>query len=151
MSFQFTLQKVKELKEREKNNGRTEYNEAVQSFEAIATQLYNMLKRKEEIEQLARERMIQGTSIQQLQQKERELNRLHEEIIFLQRKTEHARAKMNKKQQQLMDLSIEYKKYEKLKELKKEAYDEENRRSERIQMDELSNRLFTTKRNWVNE
>ncbi|NEU29372.1 flagellar biosynthesis chaperone FliJ [bacterium LRH843] len=142
MSFQFTLQKVMELREREKNNVQSEYQEAVTNFETTATQLFEMLKKKETLEKKAREQIMNGTSIFALQQNESTLLRLGQEIQVQQRFTQLAREKMNRKQEDLLEISIEYKKYEKMKQLKKEQFEEEAKRLELIQMDEISIRLF---------
>lgn len=142
MSFQFTLQKVMELREREKNNVQSEYQEAMTSFETIATELYEMLKRKEELEDNAREQIEKGTSIYALQQNQSKLLRLQQEVLVQQRSTQLAREKMNRKQQDLMNRSIEFKKYEKMKQIRQEQFEQEEKRLELLQMDELSIRLY---------
>ncbi len=145
MSFQFALHKVMELKEREKNNSQTEYEAALRNFEVTATELYHMLKNKEELEEQARQQIERGTSIFELQQSESNLLRLQQEIYAQQQTTQRAREKMNIKQQQLMDTTIEFKKYEKMKELKKEQFEQEVKRLEAIEMDELSMQIYANR------
>ncbi|MCM3759449.1 flagellar biosynthesis chaperone FliJ [Alkalihalobacillus oceani] len=142
MSFQFALQKVMELKEREKHNIQAEYEQAVASFESVATELYEMLKRKEELEESARSQIANGTSIYALQQHQSKLLRLQQEIQKQQRQTHLAREKMNRKKQDLLSRSIEFKKYEKMRQVKQNQYEEEAKRLELQQMDELSIRLY---------
>ncbi len=134
-----------ELREREKNNVQSEYQEAMTKFEKVATELYEMLKRKEELEENAREQVTKGTSIYALQQNQSKLLRLQQEILVQQRSTQLAREKMNRKQQDLMNISIEYKKYEKMKQLKHEQFELEEKRLELLQMDELSLRLYANR------
>lgn len=142
MSFQFTLQKIMDLKEREKNNSQNEYEEALRYFEKTATELYHLLKNKEELEEKAREKMKRGTSIYELQQTETSLLRLQQQIYMQQRSTDRAREKMNIKQRKLIDSTIEFKKYEKMKQLKKEQHREEMKRQEAMEMDEISMQLY---------
>jgi flagellar FliJ protein len=145
MSFQFTLQKVMQYREREKNTVQAEYQEAVDRFEVIATQLYELLKRKEDLEERAREQVSTGTSIFDLQQNQLKLLRLQQEIQVKQRATQVARENMNVKQQDYILKSIELKKYEKVKEIKLEQYKTEEKRLELLQMDEQSIRLFANR------
>lgn len=134
-----------ELKEREKNNIQSQYQEAIAKFEIVATELYEMLKRKEELENNAREQFTKGTSIYQLQQNQSTLLRLQQEILVQQRSTQLARERMNRKEQDLINMSIEYKKYEKMKQIKLEQFEEEEKRIELLQMDDLSIRLFANR------
>jgi flagellar FliJ protein len=142
MSFEFTLQKVLQVSEREKNQIQSEYQEAMNQFEKVATQLYELLKSKEELEQSARDQISLGTSVFSLQQSQNKMLRLQQEIQQKQRATQQARDQMNGKQQDLVDKTIELKKYEKMKQLKQEQFIQEQKRLELIQMDELSIQLF---------
>ena len=145
MSFQFTLEKVMQFREQEKNTTQTLYQEAVDQFEQVATQLYELLKRKEELEKHAREQVSIGTSIYDLQQNQMKVLQLQQEIQVKQRATQVAREKMNKKQEDFITKSIELKKYEKMKQMKQEQYKEEVKRVELVQMDEMSIRLFANR------
>ncbi|PIB53998.1 flagellar export protein FliJ, partial [Pseudomonas sp. 2822-17] len=49
MSFQFSLQKVLEMKEHEKMEAQVDYQSAVGKFEVVATELYHTLKKKEDL------------------------------------------------------------------------------------------------------
>lgn len=142
MSFQFALQKVMDLKEREKNNSQQEYEEAVRQFEKTATELYHLLKNKEEVEEAARKKLARGTSIYELQQNESHLLRLQQQIYVQQRSTDRAREQMKRKQQKLVQSLIEYKKYEKIKALQKAEHEEEEKRREAREMDEISLRIY---------
>ncbi|KHF39778.1 flagellar export protein FliJ [Halalkalibacter okhensis] len=142
MSFQFTLQKVMQVREREKNKVQAEYQEAIGHFEKVATQLYELLKSKEDLEELSRNQIATGTSIYKLQQNQTKIMRLQQEILEKQRATQLAREKMTVKEQHLVTKTIEVKKYEKIKQLKQEQYKEEEKRKDLMQMDELSVQLF---------
>ncbi|MDT8859025.1 flagellar export protein FliJ [Alkalihalobacillus sp. MEB130] len=142
MSFQFTLQKVMQVREREKIKVQAEYQDAIDHFEIVATQLYELLKTKESLEEQARNQITSGTSIYELQQHQNELFRLQQAIQHKQYATQVAREKMAAKEQDLVLKTIEVKKYEKMKQLKHEQYQQELKRRELIQMDELSVQLF---------
>jgi flagellar FliJ protein len=131
-----------QVSEREKNQIQSEYQEAMNQFEKVATQLYELLKSKEELEQSARDQISLGTSVFSLQQNQNKMLRLQQEIQQKQRATQQAREQMNGKQQDLVDKTIELKKYEKMKQLKQEQLIQEQKRLELIQMDELSIQLF---------
>ncbi|WP_227935811.1 flagellar export protein FliJ [Alkalihalobacillus deserti] len=145
MSFQFTLEKVLQFRGREKHTTQAQYQEAVDQFELVATQLYELLKRKEELEKHAREQVSTGTSIYDLQQNQMKVLRLQHEIQLKQRATQVAREKMTKTQEDFILKSIELKKYEKMKEIKHDQYKEEEKRVELLQMDEMSIRLFANR------
>ncbi|ARK30998.1 flagellar export protein FliJ [Halalkalibacter krulwichiae] len=145
MAFQFTLQKIMQVREQEKNTVQVEYQEAVNQFEHIATELYELLKWKEQLEDYARKQVSSGTSIYHLQQNQMKILQLQQEIEHKQRATQVAREKMNQKQQVYITKSTELKKYEKMKQIKEEQFNEEEKRVELINMDELSLRLFANR------
>lgn len=145
MSFQFTLQKVLELKERQKIERETEYKLAIDQFEEVATELYHLLKKKEDLEEKARLELQQGTSIKALRFQETTISRLDKEILALQQKTQRARAIMQTKQRKLVDASIELKKYEKMKQRKHEQFIEESKRLELVEMNELSIQAYVNR------
>ncbi|MCL7746468.1 flagellar export protein FliJ [Halalkalibacter alkaliphilus] len=142
MSFQFTLQKVMQVREREKNKVQAEYQEAIGHFEKVATQLYELLKSKEGLEERVSNQISTGTSIYELQQNQNEIMRLQQEIMDKQHDTQLAREKMVVKEKDLVTKTIEMKKYEKMKQLKQEQYKQEEKRKDIMQMDELSVQLF---------
>ncbi|WP_096199362.1 flagellar export protein FliJ [Bacillus sp. FJAT-45350] len=145
MSFQYTLQKVLEIKERKKNEVEADYTEASSLFEKTATELYNLLKKKEDFEEGYKQQISQGISVNQLQQYETVLSRYQGEIERQQKSTQIARDKMHRKQDALVTMSIELKKYEKMKELKHQEYLEEVKREESKLMDEISVQQFANR------
>ncbi len=131
-----------ELKEREKVDAEAEYSFSVRHFEKVATDLYDLLKKKEEIESSARNQMSTGVSIFMLQQTENQLLRIQQGIVEYQRSTQIARSKMTEKQEQLITASVELKKYEKMKEQKFMEFQIEQKSIDSRQMDEISVQLF---------
>ncbi|PYZ93145.1 flagellar export protein FliJ [Salipaludibacillus keqinensis] len=142
MSFQFTLEKVLEVKDFEKTDAELAYTESVKHFEGVATKLYELLKRKEELI-LANERKLEkGLTISMIQLNEETISYLQKEIDHLQVNTQEARKRMNEKERYLTFKSIDLKKYEKMKEIKKTQYIENEKRTEQRFLDEISVQQF---------
>lgn len=138
MAFQYTLQKILDMKEKEKQQQEIEYTKALHVFEEKATELYNLLKQKEEVEESCRLQLQKGISIYEIRLQQRALSLLHNEIERVQHTTNIARDHMYRKQHELMVSSVEAKKYEKLKDIKKEEYLMEQKRLDTKLMDEIS-------------
>ncbi|MCT8139822.1 flagellar biosynthesis chaperone FliJ [Anaerobacillus sp. CMMVII] len=142
MSFQFTLQKVLEVRENEKLKSEKEFTQATRQFEEVATKLYELLKKKENYQSKYSQRIENGIAIFELQQFHTILLQYQKQIDHLQYYTQKARENMNRKQEQLVEKTIELKKYEKMKQIKHELYIEESKRKENILMDEISVQQF---------
>jgi flagellar FliJ protein len=142
LTFEYTLQKVLDLKKRQKEELQQQYSEAMNTFETVATKLYHLLKQREKLEEQAREKIAVGTSIHELQQREMLIVQLHQEIQQQQRATSLARERMDKKHRDLQVISIELKKYEKMKQQKQERFLLEEKKREQQIMDELSVQAF---------
>lgn len=138
MSFQFTLQKVLDVKEHEKNKAQTAYKRALENFEETATKLYHLLKSKEDLLEAYEKNIQDGVSIAKIQHTQETLTYLQKKIDQMQIETQRARAVMNEKQRILRNSYIDMKKYEKLKERKLESYKIEQRDLENKFLDEVS-------------
>ncbi|GAF63712.1 flagellar export protein FliJ [Alkalihalobacillus trypoxylicola] len=143
MTFQFSLQKVMELREREKKEGQTIYSKAVDDFENTATVLYQLLKSKESLEDAARNQIEKGIKIRDIQVQESQFLRLQDQINKQQIRTQMARKNMQRKQEELMERTIEFKKYQKMKDLKEQAYKENQAYLETNMMDEMSVLMYS--------
>ncbi|WP_280768981.1 flagellar export protein FliJ [Salipaludibacillus daqingensis] len=142
MSFQFTLEKVLEVKDFEKSDAELAYTEAVKNFEDVATKLYNLLKRKEELIAANEKKLEKGLTISVIQLNEKTIAYLQKEIDRLQSNTQDARKKMNEKERYLTYKSIDLRKYEKMKEIKQQQYTENEKRTEQKFLDEVSVQQF---------
>lgn len=142
MSFQYSLQKVMEYKDREKNDAQKYYSEAVEQFESVATRLYEALKQKEELIESQALKLQQGLPIAEIQQNEEILAHLQNEINSLQWQTQRARKVMSDREKMSITKSIDHKKYEKMKELQYEQYVEDEKREELKFLDEISVQQF---------
>jgi flagellar FliJ protein len=145
MSFQYNLQKVLDVKEKEKQSKELAYADAQKRFEESATNLYQALKRKEDIEASYTEKMSTGIAVHQIQQQQNALSHLKSEIDRQTNKTNIARDGMHNKQNDLLNSAMELKKYEKMKEIKRKEYIEEEKRIETKEMDEISLQIYANR------
>lgn len=145
MSFRYTLQKVLDYKEMQKEEKEAAYSQAVKTFEEVATALYHLLKRKEDTVKYYEEKLTEGVTVLELQMQQNQLLKLQKEIEKQQRLTNLARENMNRAQDDLLEMSIEYKKYVKMKEKQLEQYLEQMKREEMKQMDEISVQMYANR------
>ncbi|WP_078554676.1 flagellar export protein FliJ [Bacillus alkalicellulosilyticus] len=145
MSFRYTLQKVLEIKEKDKQEKQQMYITATQTFEETATQLYNLLKRKEEIESDYRTKLEKGIVVFELQRHQSVMSGLQRNIEEQQFKTNVAREQMVQTQDVLTKSSIDVKTFEIMKERKYEQYLFEEKAKENQFMDEISVQLYVNR------
>lgn len=138
MSFHFSMEKVLTVKQKEKESIEQELGEAVQAFESVAEEIYSLLKRKEDIENLSNHQFQQRIVVNDLQNTQRFLLSMTNKIKELQPVLQRARERMQIIQQNLLQQTIEVKKYEKLKEKQLTAYKVEITSYENKQNDEFS-------------
>ncbi|WP_078576311.1 flagellar export protein FliJ [Salipaludibacillus agaradhaerens] len=142
MSFKFALQKVLEVKDFEKTDAERAYTESVEEFEGVATQLYELLKKKEEIVEETEKKLLRGLAISSIQLNEQNVSFLQTEINKLQLSTQKARQNMNEKEKYLLFKTVDLKKYEKMKKIKQAQYLENEKREELKFLDEVSIQQF---------
>ncbi|MBY6036092.1 flagellar export protein FliJ [Fictibacillus nanhaiensis] len=138
MSFQFSMEKVLSVKQKEKESIELELGEAVQAFESIAEEIYSLLKRKEDVENHSNQQFQQKIVVNDLQNTQRFLLSMTNKIKELQPLLQRARERMQIIQQKLLQQTIEVKKFEKLKEKQLHVYKMEVTSYENKQNDEFS-------------
>lgn len=143
--YQYRFAKILDIKAQEKTQSEMAYKEAVKSFEEVATKLYEMLKKKEDLIEFQNERLTVGASIDEITHYANFISSLEKTIEDLQKKVVQARVKMNWHEEKLLETNIELKKYEKMKEKDFEAYRAEQERLESIRLDELSSMAYYKK------
>ncbi|ATP39353.1 flagellar export protein FliJ [Solibacillus sp. R5-41] len=136
--YTYRFEKILVVKEQEKNESEMAFKESVQVFEEIATKLYDLLKKKEDLTTYQRERLVVGASIDEINHYSRFIDSMEKTIADVQQKVVQARAKMNWHEQKLLEKNLEVRKYEKMRENDYEHYKEDQQRIEAIQLDELS-------------
>lgn len=138
MKYEYRLEKVLTIKEKEKQTVANEYEKAREAFQQCAMQLYEQLKKKEQLEEERQTLLNQGIIIRDLQQNQFFLHKLEDKIAETEEKVNEARAHMQVKQQMLVYKNIELKKYEKMKEKEKLAHLKQQKQEEARIMDEIS-------------
>jgi flagellar protein FliJ len=143
--YTYRFSKILDIREQEKTQTEMAYKEAVKSFEEVATKLYEMLKRKEDLIGFQNERLTVGASIDEVTHFANFINSLEKTIEDLQKKVTQARVKMNWHEEKLLEKNIEVRKYEKMREKDFEAFQVEQERIENIRLDELSTMAYYKK------
>lgn len=145
--YQYRFAKILDVKEQEKTQSEIAYKESVRAFENVATKLYEMLKKKEDLIAYQNERLKVGASIDEITHYANFISSLEKTIEDLQKKVAQARIKMNWHEEKLLESTIEVRKYEKMKARDFEAYKEEQNRLENNRLDELSSLSYYKKEN----
>lgn len=140
--YNYRFGKILVVREQEKNESEMAYKESVRVFEDIATKLYDLLKKKEDLINFQQERLQYGSSIDEINHYARFIDSLEKTIADVQQKVGQARAKMNWHEQKLLEKNLEVRKFEKMREKDFEAFKEEQQRIETIQLDELSSLAY---------
>ncbi|MGG3738334.1 flagellar export protein FliJ [Aeribacillus pallidus] len=138
MSFQFRLEKVMAMKEKEQEKAQRDYQEAIEQFDKVATKLYELLKRKEDLETLQQKQLLSGMSVQQMKHHQQFIANLERSIDYFQGAVRNARTRMYWQEEQLKEKQIEVKKYEKVKEQEFKKFIEIEKQQDMREMDEIS-------------
>ncbi|MBO8155237.1 MAG: flagellar export protein FliJ [Bacillaceae bacterium] len=141
------FEKILNMRDREKQEAERDFQQAVDHFESAATQLYHLLKEKEDIESQLNDQMQMAISASRITSYNLYLNQLQKKINEVQISVQQARHTMEMKQVKLTEAYIETKKFEKILEHKKTEFKEELMRQEKILMDDISVQQFIQKRN----
>ncbi|NNU89414.1 flagellar export protein FliJ [Anoxybacillus sp. CHMUD] len=134
----FQLTKILNLKEYEKQKALHEYEEARRRFEEVAEKLYHFLKQKEDYEEQHKQQLQSGLAVQHIRSFQQFMNNLQRVIDHYQHLVMQARQHMELKQLKLVELNVEVKKYEKIKEKHDEMIAQQMRIAEQKQMDDIS-------------
>lgn len=140
--YQYRFEKVLTYREQEKTETEIEYKKAVDSFQTVATELYDLLKKKEDVTAEQQEKMKKGFYVNDMHQYGRYMESLEKRIDSLQQAVIKARSKMNWFEEKLLEKTIEVKKFEKMKEKDQEHYRTEMEHAEASLMDELTTSKF---------
>lgn len=142
MKYQYKFGRVLALKEREKDEALSLYQESVKKFEEVAEKLYELLKRKEDLEEYQSAGLVQGLPIIEIRYHQQFIGNLEKSIQHYQKMVINARNRMNLHQEKLMEKNIEVKKYEKIREKDFVHFIEELKANENKQMDDISIQHF---------
>lgn len=144
-AYHYRFENVLVLRDQEKNEMELAFKNSVKHFEDVATKLYDMLKKKEDVLAIQQERMTIGFSVNDIHHFSRFISGLEKSIADMQQKVVQARSKMNWHEEKLVEKTLEVRKYEKMKEKDLSAFKTEQDRIEMNQLDELSSLKYRSK------
>ncbi|UII57868.1 flagellar biosynthesis chaperone FliJ [Cytobacillus spongiae] len=142
MQYQFKFDKLLSIKEREKDDAFSVYNDSVKKFEEVAEKLYELLKKKEDLELHQSSKLVNGLPVQEIKHFQHFISNLEKSISHYQKMVINARNRMTFYQEKLMEKNIEVKKYEKIKEKDFQNFITELKMVEGKQMDDISIQHF---------
>ncbi|MBT2681354.1 flagellar biosynthesis chaperone FliJ [Bacillus sp. ISL-35] len=138
MRYQYKFDKILSLKSREMDEAQVVYQESVKKFEDAAERLYELLKKKEDLESFQSDRLLGGLPVQEIRHHQQFIGNLEKSIAHYQKVVMNARNIMNFQQMQLMEKNKEVKKYEKIKEKDHLQFLANEKYAESRMMDEVS-------------
>ncbi|MEC2053805.1 flagellar biosynthesis chaperone FliJ [Peribacillus psychrosaccharolyticus] len=145
MSYHYKFEKILTIKEKEKNDASSKYNQAVKTFELAAEKLYRTLRKKEEMQNVQQGRLSQGLAVQDIRHHQAFMDTLEKTLERIQQEVMEARYRMNAFQETLVEKTIEMKKYEKIKDKDYAKFLDQVKELENKNMDEISIRQFINK------
>ncbi len=146
-AYKYRFEKVLMYREQEKTETEIEYKNAVHAFEIVATQLYDLLKKKENTLLEQQEKMEIGFSVNEIHYYVRFIDSLEKRITVTQQQVMQARSKMTWFEEKLLEKNLEVRKFEKMKEKDHEHHRTEMEQLEAVQLDELATLKFRRREN----
>ncbi|UJL47938.1 flagellar export protein FliJ [Virgibacillus sp. NKC19-16] len=147
MAETITLSKLLHVYENERKDAQRAYHHALAFFEDIATQLYTLLRKKEDAETLYDNSLPITVPLEKIKGQVAYIERLNHQILRLQQQVQHARSDMHSKQLKLTDAHVEVKKYEKIIDTRIKSEKEVEAKREKASMDEISIQQFLSHKN----
>lgn len=146
-AYHYRFENVLTYRELEKTETEVEYQSAIEAFELVATELYDLLRKKETTIAEQQAQMSKGSPISEIHHYMRFIDSLEKNIEQVQQEVIRARSKMQWYEQQLLERTMEVRKFEKMKEKDQMQYQYEQEAKEAQRLDELSTMTFRGKEN----
>lgn len=140
--YRYRLENVLTYRELQKTETEIGFKTSVDAFEAVATELYDLLKKKETTLVNQQEQMQVGSSIDEIHHYAKFIDSLEKKIQHVQQQVIQARSKMNWYEDKLLERTLEVRKFEKMKEKDRDQYRIEVEYKEAQRLDELSTMTF---------
>ncbi|MFD2044103.1 flagellar export protein FliJ [Ornithinibacillus salinisoli] len=147
MANMVAINKILNIREKEKKDAQHAYQQSMDDFERIATTLYTLLRKKEVAEQAYEDSLQEATQINSIKDQLEYIEMLNKQISNLQQEVQQARTVMETKQSNLTSAHVEVKKYEKIIEFRHNKNEKEEKRLENFMMDEVSIQQFLSYKN----
>lgn len=140
--YNYRFENVLTYRELQKTETEIEFKTSVDAFEVVATELYNLLKKKETTLNDQQDQMQAGSSIDEIHHYARFVDSLEKKIQHVQQQVIQARSKMNWYEDKLLERTLEVRKFEKMKEKDRDQHRVEVEYKEAQRLDELSTMTF---------
>ncbi len=138
MGYQYKFERILSLKEREKEEAQSAYQDSIKKFELVAEKLYDFLKKKEDLLSFQEQQLKSGFQVQEIRHYQNFITNLEKSISYYQNLVIQARNRMNWYEDQLASMNIEVKKYEKIREKDYKQFLTKEKEDENKQLDEVS-------------
>ncbi|WP_088069458.1 flagellar export protein FliJ [Gottfriedia luciferensis] len=145
MAIPFRFEKILTIKQKEKEQVQINYEAAVKSFEKEATKLYELLRKKEMLDEHTELELNNGFSIIGIKQHQLFRDSLEKDISKAQYEVMRTRNIMSQKQEELLDQNVEVKKFEKMKEKAFKLHHKNLVKMDSKLMDDLSLQQFVNR------
>lgn len=132
------LSKILQIRENEKKAAEIEHSQAIDEFEDVAQKLYGLLRKKENIEEKFSQATEKKMSIDMIRIQSKYIEKLYGQILRLQNQVNQARKNMEQKRHLLTNAHIEVKKFEKMIEHRQREHQQQVKKEENNDMDEIS-------------
>ncbi|WP_026906120.1 flagellar export protein FliJ [Paucisalibacillus globulus] len=146
MSGTAVLTKILDIREKEKKDAQIAYRKSVDTFEEVATELFELLRKKEAVETSYEEALTSSMHLNFIQDQLAYIETLETKITELQKKVSLARTNMETKQQVLSDAHVETKKFEKIIEFRTSEELDRVKKAEDSFMNEISIQQYLSHR-----
>ena len=140
--YNYRFENVLTYRELQKTETEIEFKTSVDAFEVVATELYDLLKKKETTLANQQDHMQKGASIDEIHHYARFIDSLEKKIQRVQQQVIQARSKMNWFEDKLLERTLEVRKFEKMKEKDRNQHRVEMEYKEAQRLDELSTMTF---------
>lgn len=140
------LSKVLHIRENEKTQAQKAYQKSIDIFEEVATQLYELLRKKEKAEALYETYLQASTPIDKIREQAGYIENLSNQIITLQQEVQHARGEMESNHDHLSEAHVEVKKFEKIIQYRQEETAALIKKNEKDSMDEISIQQYLSRK-----
>jgi len=134
--------KIRNIRDNEKRIAERNFQEAAHEFKTHANQLYDLLKKKEKIEENYKQSLENKSQLANLKSYHQYLTFLTPTILNEQKVVDKARTRMNKLQDLVTEQYIEVKKMDKLIENRKLQAKQIEKKQELSAMDEIAMRNY---------
>lgn len=134
--------KILSHQENLKNEAQLTYKESVDAFEEIATKLYQLLKKKEEVQKEYNYYLSSSGTVTTLATHYAYIEQINQRIQKVEVEVNAKRRVMNEKQDKLTEQYVEVKKFEKIIDHKTEKMKAHENYKENQTMDEVSMRQY---------